>query len=41
MAMTPSKRKQARARQEAMQKARRDERLGLTKKNKCGLCICI
>lgn len=34
MAMTPSKRHQARARAEALQKARKDERLGLTKKGK-------
>lgn len=32
MAMTPTKRHQARARQEAMQKARKDQRLGLAKK---------
>lgn len=32
MAMTPAKRHQARVRQEAIQKARKDERLGLAKK---------
>ena len=30
--MTPAKRHQARVRQEAMQKARKEERLGLAKK---------
>jgi hypothetical protein len=33
MAMTPSKRKQSRARDEAQKKARRDQRLGLVKKS--------
>ena len=32
MAMTPAKRHQMRAKQEAMQKARKEERLGLAKK---------
>ena len=32
--MTPQKRKEARAKQEAMQKARKDQRLGFTKQNK-------
>lgn len=32
MAMTPAKRHQIRAKQEAMQKARKEERLGLAKK---------
>ena len=32
MAMTPAKRHQIRVKQEAMQKARKDERLGLAKK---------
>lgn len=31
--MTPAKRHQIRAKQEAMQKARKEERLGLAKKN--------
>lgn len=30
--MTPAKRKEARAKQEALQKARKDQRLGLAKK---------
>lgn len=33
MAMTPAKRHQIRAKQEAMQKARKEERLGLAKKH--------
>ena len=33
MAMTPSKRHQARARAEALAKARKDERLGIKKLN--------
>lgn len=32
MAMTPAKRHQIRAKQEAMKKARKEERLGLAKK---------
>lgn len=31
--MTPQKRREARAKQEAMQKARKDQRLGLAKQN--------
>lgn len=31
--MTPQKRREARAKQEALQKARKDQRLGLAKQN--------